>query len=89
MAHVSLYRGKSKGFGFVYFSSLEHAAKAIKEMDKSSIGGRIITVELVQLIVFFTHCGREKHSKSKKNKSRNGNLSRCARAICAAAAKKG
>lgn len=36
--------GRSKGFGFVEFSTKEEADAAIKELDGSDVGGRRVTV---------------------------------------------
>lgn len=40
--------GRSKGFGFVTFSSEEEASKAIAELNEKDVEGRNITVNVAQ-----------------------------------------
>ena len=40
---------KSRGFGFVEFSSNEEAEKAIKALDGTSLEGRTLTVKLLKI----------------------------------------
>lgn len=42
---VNRYSGRSKGFGFVTFSSADSAQKAISEMNEKDVQGRKITVK--------------------------------------------
>ncbi|MBI3623459.1 RNA-binding protein [Candidatus Pacearchaeota archaeon] len=42
---VNRYSGRSKGFGFVTFSSADSAQKAISEMNEKDVQGRRITVK--------------------------------------------
>lgn len=45
---------ESRGFGFVTMSTVEEADRCIKYLDRSVLGGRVITVEKVEssLVVF-------------------------------------
>jgi heterogeneous nuclear ribonucleoprotein A1/A3 len=40
--------GKSKGFGFIEFSSVEEAVKAKEAMDGAEVDGRVINVDYAQ-----------------------------------------